>query len=175
MSELYLELPGSEREDDAKSYLKEFVESGSDINGMGFLDEYEDYGEWLKMVEDYRNDTNLKEGYVGSTEYFLIRRSDDRIVGMVNIRHSLNEFLKETGFGHIGYGIRPSERRKGYATEQLRLALEKCRELGIKQVHVGCFEENTGSRRTIEKNGGKLLIKKETHGKPLLEFVIDNE
>jgi len=175
MCELYFELPSKKRQTDALSYVKEFIESGSDINGVGGLERYEDYDEWLIYIEDLRHGRNMPENYVRSSEYFTIRKKDDKIVGMVNIRHELNDFLIDTGFGHVGYGVRPDERRKGYATIQLRMALEKCRQLGINQVHVGCYEENIASRRTIEKNGGRLFRETVTDDKPYLEFVIDNE
>lgn len=173
MDELFLEFPGKKHKQDARAYLREFIDSGSAINGMGWLDKYEDYDEWLSMTTDYHKGINLDNNHVQSSEYFLVRKKDYKIVGMVNIRHRLSEFLIERGYGHIGYGIRPCERKKGYATEQLRLALKKCAELGIKQVHVGCDEDNIGSKRTIEKNGGRLYKKGENDGVPYLEFVID--
>jgi len=74
---------------------------------------------------------------------------------MIDIRHELNEYLLNFG-GHIGYGIKTSERRKGYATEMLRLALEKARELNLKKVLLTCNKTNYGSARTIQKNGGIL-------------------
>ena len=73
----------------------------------------------------------------------------------MNIRHHLNESLLFCG-GHIGDGIRPSERRKGFATGMIRLALEKCRELGIRQVLMTCDKDNIGSAKSIMKNGGIL-------------------
>lgn len=173
MCGLYLEFPSKKRQADALRYLKEFVDSGSEINGMGGLDEYDDYDEWLKYINDLRMGINLPENFVPSSEYFLIRKEDEKIVGMINIRHELNDFLNCYGYGHIGYGIRPDERRNGYATLQLRLALEKCKELGIKRVHVGCVKENIGSRRTIEKNGGRLYRKIKNNGESHLEFVIE--
>ena len=173
MCGLYLEFPTKERQTDALKYLKEYVESGSEINGMCGLNDYEDYDEWLQYINDLHLGRNLPKNYVPSSEYFLIRKEDDKIVGMINIRHGLNDFLKRYGYGHIGYSIRPDERRKGYATIQLRLALEKCKEIGIKRVHLGCVKENIGSRRTIEKNGGRLYRKVNDDGESHLEFVIE--
>jgi predicted acetyltransferase len=77
------------------------------------------------------------------------------ILGSVNIRHCLNEDLLFRG-GHIGYGIRPTQRKKGYATLMLGLALEKCREMGLKKVLVTCNQDNIGSAKTIRNNGGIL-------------------
>jgi predicted acetyltransferase len=78
---------------------------------------------------------------------------EQRIVGVVNIRHGLTEKLMNNG-GHIGYGIRPSARQKGYATRLLALSLEKLKELGVHRALVVCDERNIASERTILKNGG---------------------
>ena len=85
-------------------------------------------------------------------------------MGAVNIRHSLNDYLLQYG-GHIGDGIRPSERRKGYATGMIGLALEECRRLGIRKVLMVCDKDNIGSARSILKNGGVLENEVEEEGK----------
>jgi predicted acetyltransferase len=92
--------------------------------------------------------------FVENSTYWLVHPSG-RVLGGVNIRHRLNEHLATSG-GHIGYGIRPSERRKGYAAEQLRLALDIMGEMGIRKVLIVCDKDNPGSARTILKNGGAL-------------------
>lgn len=92
--------------------------------------------------------------WVPHSTYWLVDEREE-IVGAVNIRHRLNAKLLNSG-GHIGYGIRPSERRKGYATQLLALALEKTRELRLVRVLVVCDKGNIGSERTILKNGGLL-------------------
>ena len=76
-------------------------------------------------------------------------------VGAVNIRHYLNDALLRSG-GHIGDGIRPSERRKGYATAMIALALEECKKLGIEKVLMTCDKNNIGSVKSIVRNGGVL-------------------
>lgn len=86
---------------------------------------------------------------------FLLDEDRDRLLGAVNIRHYLNDSLLKEG-GHIGDGIRPSERRKGYATEMIRLALTECKKLGIEKVLMTCDKDNIGSARSIIKNGGIL-------------------
>jgi predicted acetyltransferase len=91
---------------------------------------------------------------VNSSTYWLIK-DRSRIIGAVNIRHRLNPYLLEVG-GHIGYGIRPSERRKGYATEILKQALAKARDPGISEALVTCDKDNIGSAKVIIKNGGVL-------------------
>lgn len=84
-----------------------------------------------------------------------MEEQEKEILGAVNIRHSLNQDLLFRG-GHIGYGIRPSQRRKGYATQMLSLTLEQCRELGLEKVLVTCNKDNIGSAKTIINNNGIL-------------------
>ena len=112
------------------------------------------YEEWLDDVikcqeKEYAESKTLVPG----TTFFTIRESDNKIIGMVNLRHYLNDYLKNIG-GHIGYGIRPTERRKGYAKIQLYLALIKAQKLGIDKVMVDCVNTNTGSEKTIIALGG---------------------
>ena len=130
--------------------------------------------EWLALEQDFspymirRNDyrdfdyylENLEikqeqEGRVPDSTYFCLDLDKNIFVGAVNIRHHLNESLLFSG-GHIGDGIRPSQRRKGYATAMIRLALEKCRELGICRVLMTCDRDNIGSAKSIIRNGGFL-------------------
>jgi predicted acetyltransferase len=89
---------------------------------------------------------------VQSSTFWLVV-DNRKVVGAVNIRHELTEKLFNCG-GHIGYGIRPSERQKGYATKLLTLALEKSKEIGIKNALVVCDDHNVASRKIILKNGG---------------------
>ncbi|WP_394217629.1 GNAT family N-acetyltransferase [Halobacillus trueperi] len=134
-----------------------------------FYNEWKDSGEpmipWViekdptdfqAMVQELHNDAkgiDLPEGFVPGSTYWLVDGKNN-VLGAVNIRHSLTEPLRNAG-GHIGYGIRPSERRKGYATELLRLSLLKSKELGITNALVVCDESNTGSMKTILNNGGR--------------------
>lgn len=173
MDRLLFELPNEEREKDALEYINEFHEYGSKINGTGGLDSTE-YYKWIKKCLDSMNGINVPENRVPASTYFVVREEDNRIVGMVNIRHKLSEFLITHGYGHIGYSVRPTERRKGYATEILRLSLLECKERDIKEVHVGCYKDNVGSYKTIEKNGGKLYREfQDDESKWNLEYVIE--
>ena len=121
------------------------------------MDEWTKTGEtiipWaiLKSLEE----SEPKEGYVPASTFFAYDRERDILVGAVDIRHSLNEALLLDG-GHIGDGVRPSERRKGYATAMIALALDECRKLGIEKVLMVCNKENTGSAKSIQNNGGVL-------------------
>ena len=153
---LKFELPNEERKEDAFDYIEEFRKTGSVINGTGGLDS-SDYTDWVKKSLDRMNGINVPSNRVPASTYFVVKEEDNIIVGMVNIRHRLSEFLITHGYGHVGYSVRPSERRKGYATMILKMALIELKKRGISDVFVGCFKDNIGSKRTIEKNGGVLV------------------
>lgn len=156
MNRLRHEIPSLKRKDEAIAYINEFLEFGSEINGVGSLDKYLDnYEEWLVKLETDRKLLPTEERVPGDT-YFLVRENDDKIVGMINIRHCLNDNLRLIG-GHIGYSIRPSERQKGYNKVNLYLGLFRCQELGIKEVFMDCDKDNPASARTMLALGAKLV------------------
>ena len=115
--------------------------------------ERDDFDKYLKHFEE--NEKNPKEGHVPATTYFALDKDRNVMVGAISIRHYLNEKLRNGG-GHIGDGVRPSERRKGYATEMIRLALPICKKMGIDKVMISCNDYNIGSRKSIINNGGVL-------------------
>lgn len=144
--------------DKAADYIREFIEYGSEINGSGSLDRYlaeSTYEEWLDKVMHAIDIANVELPKVPAITYFFIREEDDRIVGMVNIRLALNDFLREEG-GHIGYSVRPTERGRHYATQMLREAVRVCNRIGIGEVIVTCDRENIASAKVIQNCGGVL-------------------
>ena len=150
---LELVFPTYEYKEQVEEYLQEFIDNGElELNGSGGLHKIKNFDEWLEKI---KNDVNpgKENNRVPSTLYLTVRKSDNKIVGNLQIRHWLNEHLLKHG-GHIGDSVRPSERRKGYATEQIRLALEKCKELGIDNVLMDCNKNNIGSAKSIINNGG---------------------
>ncbi len=116
-----------------------------------FRNDYHDFDYYLAHLEH----KTATADRVPDSVFFLLDEDADRLLGAVNIRHYLNEDLLREG-GHIGAGIRPSERRKGYATAMIGLALVECRKLGIKKVLMTCDKSNIGSAKSIMKNGGVL-------------------
>ena len=116
-----------------------------------FKNDYHDFDYYLDNLEI----KETKDGRVPDSVFFLLDEDRNRLLGAVNIRHFLNDYLLREG-GHIGDGIRPSERRKGYATEMIRLALIECKKLGIKKVLITCNKDNIGSAKSIKTNGGIL-------------------
>ena len=153
--EIELVIPQAEHRAQVEDYKRKFlasVKSGGSINGVGRLSELE-FDEWLKECHDQMHGRNLPEGFVPATMFLGIRKSDGKLVGTIHVRHALTSHLEEIG-GHIGYGVAPDERRKGYATQMTQLALEKCRELGIDRVRITCLDNNIASEKVIEKCGG---------------------
>lgn len=127
---------------------------------------------WRDHVEQCRNmrlGINLPKGRVPAT--FFIAEVDGQLVGRASIRHELNTYLFNYG-GHIGYGVRPEYRGRGYATEILRQSLIYIRELGVSEVLMTCFDENIASARVIESQGGSLENVVELEGKPLRRYWI---
>lgn len=116
-----------------------------------FKNDYTDFEYYLEHLEL----KEPKDGLVPDSTFFCLDEERDKIVGAVNIRHGLNEHLLKCG-GHIGDGIRPSERRKGYATKMIGLALEECKKLAINPVLLVCDKNNIGSAKSIVSNGGIL-------------------
>lgn len=135
------------------SYIEDHHKIGdNNLYGGGGLNKMSTYEEWLKSIKDKALGINVPSDKVPSST-FLAVDSSNKMIGIVTIRHMLNEALLNDG-GHIGYGVRPSERGKGYATEILRLSLIKAKELGIDKVLVTCDVTNLASAKVIEKNGG---------------------
>lgn len=153
MEELVLVRPCPEYAEQVTEYRNEFLEAGSSMDGTGALRRTEDPMEWIRICEQYNNPETVPEDKVPSTLFMCVRKSDNRIVGMIDVRHFLNDYLKEFG-GNIGYSIRPSERKKGYAKRMLEMTLPYCRELGLEKVMISCGDFNEASRRTILANGG---------------------
>ena len=147
--ELSIIIPTIEYKQQAIEYKHEHLNNGEDvIIGSSGLHNYEVYEEWLDYIENLRNDK--VSGWPPVTTYFGVY--NDNIIGMINIKHRLNENWRE----HINYGVRPSERRKGYATKMLALALNECERLGLKRVFMSIDKDNVGSVKVLIKNGGIL-------------------
>ena len=124
--------------------------------------------------EYYKNNLEVKEerkDRVPDSTFFCLDEERNVFVGAVNIRHYLNERLLLDG-GHIGDGVRPSERRKGVATEMIRLALQECKKLGIEKVLMVCDKDNIGSAKSIINNGGVLENEIEVDGIPQQRYWI---
>ena len=140
-----------------------------------FLHYYEagmPFRRYLEVLAEQERGENLSANQVPST--FLFAFAGARIVGRVSIRHALNMYLERVG-GHIGYVVVPDYRRQGYATEMLRQSLQIARQkLGLERVLVTCDDDNVGSIKAIEKNGGVLdsIVAGADGGKPKRRYWI---
>ncbi len=155
MTTLKLILPTIEYKERIMNYKKEFINNNESMDGTSGLRDAKSFEEWHAAILDNLNEQTVRDGLVPATTYIAISTEDERLIGMIDIRHRLNDYLLSYG-GHIGYSVIKSERLKGYATDMLRLALKECKRLGIVKVLLTCDKDNVASSKTIIKNGGIL-------------------
>jgi len=115
----------------------------------------EDFPAYLRLLAEYENPRTVSPGRVPQSEFWLVDRESQKVLGNIRLRHALNPRLEQIG-GHIGYTIRPSERRKGYGTRMLAMLLDRLKKAGWDRVLITCNSDNLGSARIIEANGGCL-------------------
>jgi predicted acetyltransferase len=151
-NEVFLVRPTIEFIDSYLTFYKEWQESGESMVPWVIRKDPSDFQEMITFLLESEDPEKLDKNVVPHSTYWLVDETK-MVIGVVNIRHYLNEKLLNIG-GHIGYGIRPSERRKGYASRLLALALEKTKEMGLDKVLLVCDDDNIGSEKTIVKNGG---------------------
>ncbi|WP_139997200.1 GNAT family N-acetyltransferase [Paenibacillus paridis] len=148
--------PSVEYKDEYMSFYKDWKSSEQDITPWVVEKDPSDFNAMIDFL--YSEDTEEKItnlGFVPHSTYWLIDKYSKKVIGAVNIRHKLNAKLHDCG-GHIGYGIRPSERRKGYAFILLALTLEITKNMGLNKVLLVCDNGNIASEKTIIKNGGQF-------------------
>ena len=159
MEKFYLEMPSLERKEQIIDYVNEFALYNSETNGMGSLRKILEgytFEQALEMCLNRQKEEYAKKiGRCQSKTFLLIRKNDDRIIGAINVRWNLPENMKQFG-GNIGYGIRPTERRKGYNKINLYLGLMEAQKLGLDRVMLDCDVNNLGSVKTMQALGGKL-------------------
>ena len=132
-----------------REYIQEHYDNGETSISASVGLPVSDYSDWVKKMWDNASVGNDEWGR--SLTYLCF--DETKLIGLLNIRYDLSKSLSEK-YGNIGYGVRPSERRKGYATAMLQYALSICKEKGLKQVVLGCYKDNLASAATIKKNGG---------------------
>lgn len=160
-NELVLVSPSKDMEHEILQYKEEHFAFGDrQVHGSGGLAFYDSFDEWLNRIRFIREKS--PENIVLTSTFFSRRVSDGKLIGCIKIHHTLTEEL-ESG-GHIAYGIRPSERGKGYGTQQLELCLEYAGQLKLKRVIIACDKDNTASAKTAMSCGGKLVKEFEEDG-----------
>lgn len=153
MKKCILVKPDLSFKNDIQNFRQEMLDANSSMDGTGPLRHMADIKEWLEFNQRCEHAETVPENRVTCEQYIYVREADNKIVGMIQFRHYFNKFLEKYG-GHIGYSVRPAERRKGYAKRMLAECLEICKSHGLEKVLVTCRQENEGSRRTILANGG---------------------
>ena len=144
--------PNEKMKDKAVDFKEEFFSHNEKtINGSELLDKIDDYDEWLKIMTQNMSPETVSPDWVVTDTFFAIDENE-KIVGIIDLRHTLNDFLKD--FGNCGYSVRPSERKKGHATEMLRQLLVIAKEIGMNELHLSVEKTNEASVKTIRKNGG---------------------
>lgn len=139
--------------DKALAYRQEHFDAKEKIiNGSELFDQIPEYEQWLQKVKANACKETVLPGWVYTDTFFALRESDQRIIGMIDLRYELNAFLKD--LGNCGYSVRPSERRKGYATQILKEVCKKAKAYGLPRLQLSVEKDNLASIRTIEKNGG---------------------
>ena len=167
--------PTTEYAGQIMQYRMEFLENDPSecMGGCGNLRRCESAQEWLDEVTKLSDPALCPEGYVRSDTYLAVRVFDNRLVGVIDLRHSIDNAALSEWAGHIGYSVRPNDRRRGYAKEMLRLNLANCRALGIKCVLLCCDHDNIASERTILANGGVFERTTEANGKTVKRYWIE--
>lgn len=175
MSEIELVKPTIEYKAQVLAYKKDFIDHGEKIYGSGGLARATSYEEWLDTIKKHENPKTCPKGRVPASQFLVVRTEDNKVVGMLNIRHKLDDYLREHG-GNIGGSTISTERRKGYARSALVRALEECKRLGMKKVLITCDRNNVGSVRILESIGAKLVREvPEQDGSTTLHYNIDTK
>lgn len=172
MDKIILVKPDLSYADEIIKYKEESLAESPIINGSAGLDRFSSIEIWFEELKKRSCEDTVPKGLVPSSTYLAVREKDNYIVGMIDIRHYLNEYLTQAG-GHIGYGVRKTERNKGYAKQMLKLALEKCKELKIKKVLITCDEDNIASEKVILSVNAKLEDIRNVDGENKKRFWID--
>ena len=174
MDKIILVEPDLSYADEIIKYKEESLAESPVINGSAGLDRFSSIEIWFEELKKRSCENTVPKGLVPSSTYLAVREKDNYIVGMIDIRHYLNEYLTQVG-GNIGYGVRKTERNKGYAKQMLKLALEKCKELKIKKVLITCDEDNIASEKVILSANAKLEDIRNVDGENKKRFWIDLE
>ena len=151
MDELRLAIPDESLLDEIAAYRQAMLNADSSMDGCGPLKRMENPAEWLAFRRQLDNPATTPPNWVPMTQFVCLRGA--KIAGMIQVRRELNDFLREYA-GHIGYSVRPNERKKGVATWMLQNVLPHCRDMGLTRVMVACEPWNDGSRKTILHGGG---------------------
>lgn len=150
--------PTFEWQTEIQAFLREMQENKSTMAGMGSLEQMPSVAHWLARNEQNQNPATVPSHLVRAIQYLYVNLETREIIGMIQLRCALNEYLKDFG-GHIGYSIAPSKRRQGYGVKMLQACLVEAKKQGLTKVLLTCDPDNTASRKIIQANGGIYVEK----------------
>ncbi len=136
-------------------YVDEFLNDNETIHGGADIQYANSIEEWVEFVKNNKNEETVYKKLVPASTFLLIREEDNKLLGLLNIRHRLNNFLFKRG-GNISYSIKKSERQKGYGYKILKLAIVEAKKINIDKLLITCNDDNIPSQKIIEKNNGVL-------------------
>ena len=178
MTDIVLIEPTTEYAEDIWAFRQEIIDFDEDNDdrfaGCSSLGDCRSAEEWINLCVMMKSaETVSKTGFtVPAHTYLAVRKSDNRIVGVIDLRHHIDHPILGTWGGHCGYSVRPAERGKGYAKEMLRLNIMNAAKLGIERMLVTCDEGNIASKKTILANGGVFEKTIEVDGVKMKRFWI---
>ena len=149
-------------------YKEEFLLNNEIIHGAANMTSLS-IPEWVQFTENTKKKESVTPGFVTAHTFFAL--DNEKIVGIINARHELNDYLLNFG-GHIGYSVRKSERRKGYAKAMLSYTVDFLLSLGLEKILITCDKNNIASKRTIESCGGILENEVATEDRITLRYWI---
>ncbi len=155
------------------NFRQELLDAGDSFDGCSRLERYARAEDWLEHLRIFASEDTCPKDRVPSDTWLAVRKADGRVVGCIDFRHHIDHPILSLWGGHIGYSVRPTERRKGYAKETLRLILLNCRAYGLDRVLITCHRDNIASERTILANGGVFEKEIEVDGETIRRFWID--
>jgi predicted acetyltransferase len=165
-------LPEAGYEQSYRAYIRELGDESRYPFPLDF--EYKDFPALLARLDDLANGINVPPGFVPNSTYWLVQGGE--LIGVSNLRHYLNDRIRHHG-GHIGLGVRPSYRGRGFGSTLLNLTIQEARKKGIAEIHVHCLKSDVASARTIVRNGGVLDSEVLDEGSPeiIQRYLIDRQ
>lgn len=172
MSKLALIRPSMEYANQIMAFRNELMAMNESFAGCNGLRKSQTCEEWLEYLQKMASEETCPSDLTSSDTFVYVREDDKCVVGVIDIRRHINSSVLSSWGGHIGYTVRPSERRKGYAKRMLSEALRICRENGHKRILVTCNSNNYASERTILANGGVFENEINVEGRSIKRYWI---
>jgi len=159
MQDLILVEPTTDLAEEFMTYVSSFDDAVINGSGFHYAASVTSASETISKLHGYARGEGLPDGWVPSSTFWAVEGR--QIVGMITLRHFLNERLEKIG-GHVGYSVHPSHRGRGLASKMLKMILPKAREMGLRRLLLVCEKSNEASARVMEKNGADSLVESQS-------------